>query len=93
VEYAFGSEIDYALLQKIDGSAPNHTLRMHVRRLMWLTNAFSKKLENFKAAISLHMAYYNFCKMHLAVRCTPAMAAGIEPSQWSVAELIERCGE
>ncbi|MGD1086647.1 MAG: IS1 family transposase, partial [Verrucomicrobiota bacterium] len=71
----------------------NHTLRMHCRRLTRLTNAFSKKLENFEAAVALNFAYYNFCKTHLAVRCTPAMAAGIEPSQWTVAELVERCGE
>jgi hypothetical protein len=71
----------------------NHTVRMHVRRLTRLTNAFSKKLENFEAAIALHFAYYNFCKVHLAVRMTPAMAAGIEKSIWTVAELLERCGE
>ncbi|MBI3876602.1 MAG: IS1 family transposase [Verrucomicrobia bacterium] len=71
----------------------NHTLRMHCRRLTRLTNAFSKKLENFEAAVSLNFAYYNFCKMHGAVRCTPAMAAGVESSQWTVAELVERCGE
>jgi len=68
----------------------NHTLRMHCRRL---TNTFSKKLENFEAAVALNFAYYNFCKMHLAIRCTPAMEAGIEKSQWSVADLLERCGE
>ena len=71
----------------------NHTVRMHVRRLTRLTNAFSKKLENFEAAMALHFAYYNFCKVHLAVRMTPAMAAGIEKSIWTVAELLERCGE
>jgi IS1 family transposase len=71
----------------------NHTLRMHCRRLTRLTNAFSKKIENFKAAVSLNFAYYNFCKIHGAIRCTPAMEAGIEKSQWSVSELIERCGE
>ena len=65
----------------------NHTLRMHCRRLTRLTNAFSKKLENFEAAVSLNFAYYNFCKIHGAIRCTPAMAAGVESSQWSVAEL------
>jgi hypothetical protein len=36
----------------------NHTLRMHCRRLIRLTNAFSKKLENFKAAVALNFAYY-----------------------------------
>lgn len=71
----------------------NHTLRMHCRRLTRLTNAFSKKLSNFDAAVSLNFAYYNFCKTHGAIRCTPAQAAGVEQSAWTVAELVERCGE
>lgn len=71
----------------------NHTLRMHCRRLTRLTNAFSKKLENFEAAVALNFAYYNFCKSHLAIRMTPAQAAGVESSAWTVAELVERCGE
>jgi IS1 family transposase len=71
----------------------NHTLRMHCRRLTRLTNAFSKKLENFEAAVALNFAYYNFIKTHLSIRMTPAMAAGIEKSHWTVAELVERCGE
>jgi len=50
-------------------------------------------MENFQAAVALNFAYYNFCKMHGAIRCTPGMQAGIEMSQWSVAELIGRCGE
>jgi hypothetical protein len=57
------------------------------------SNAFSKKFENFAAAVALNFAYYNFCKTHGALRCTPAMEAGVEASQWTVAELIERCGE
>jgi IS1 family transposase len=71
----------------------NYTVRMHCRRLTRLTNAFSKKFENFKAAMAMHFAYYNFCKIHGAIRCTPAMESGVESSQWSVAELVERCGE
>lgn len=71
----------------------NHTLRMHCRRLTRLTNAFSKKLENFMAAVALNFCYYNFCKRHIAVRMTPAQAAGIEDHAWTVAELVERCGE
>jgi hypothetical protein len=58
-----------------------------------LTNAFSKKWEIFVAAVALNFAYYNFCKFHLAVRMTPAMAAGVENSAWTVEELVERCGE
>jgi len=71
----------------------NHTLRMHCRRLTRLTNAFSKKIENFEAAVALNFAYYNFCKTHGAIRMTPAQAAGVESSAWTVAELVERCGE
>lgn len=50
-------------------------------------------MENFEAAIALNFAYYNFCKTHGAIRCTPAQAAGVEQSAWTVAELVERCGE
>ncbi len=71
----------------------NHTLRMHCRRLTRLTNAFSKKFENFQAAVALNFAYYNFCKTHKSLRMTPAQAAGIESSAWTVEELIKRCGE
>jgi IS1 family transposase len=67
----------------------NHTLRMHCRRLTRLTNAFSKKLENFKAAVALHYAYYNFVKSNIAIRCTPAMAAGVANTFWTVRDLVE----
>jgi IS1 family transposase len=67
----------------------NGTTRLHMRRLTGLTYAFSKKLENFEAAVGLHFAYYNFVKRHNAVRCTPAMAAGIEKDFWTVGDLVE----
>jgi hypothetical protein len=71
----------------------NHTLRMHCRRLTRLTNAFSKKWENFQAAVALNFAYYNFCKRHITIKTTPAVAAGVENHEWTVAELVENCGE
>lgn len=67
----------------------NHTARMHCRRLSRLTNAFSKKRENFEAAVALHYTYYNFCKRHATIRCTPAMEAGVADSQWTSADLVE----
>jgi IS1 family transposase len=67
----------------------NGTTRLHMRRLTRLTYAFSKKLDNFKAAVALHFAYYNFVKRHSSIRCTPAMAAGIERNFWTVRELVE----
>ena len=66
---------------------------MHCRRLTRLTNAFGKKSENFHAAVALNFAYYNFVKTHGALRMTPAMAAGIGNSHWTVEELVKRCGE
>jgi hypothetical protein len=51
--------------------------------------AISKKLENFEAAVALHFAYYNFVKRHSTIRCTPAMAAGIERDFLTVDHLIK----
>jgi len=67
----------------------NATTRLHMKRLARLTHAFSKKRENFEAAVGLHFAYYNFVRRHNSLRCTPAMAAGVESSFWSVADLVE----
>jgi IS1 family transposase len=67
----------------------NLTTRHHMKRLARLTIAFSKKLENFEAAVGLHFAYYNFVKTHRSIRCTPAQAASVERSAWTVADLVE----
>jgi IS1 family transposase len=67
----------------------NLTMRMHMRRLTRLTNAFSKKIENFRAAVSLHFGYYNFVRVHKSLRCTPAMAGGVTDHIWTVPELME----
>lgn len=48
-----------------------------------------EKLESFKAAVALHYGYYNFVKTNKAIRCTPAMKAGIVNSAWTVADLVE----
>ena len=66
----------------------NLTMRMHMRRLTRLTNAFSKKLENLKAAVALHFAYYNFCRIHRSLRITPAMEAGIADEVWGIDSLL-----
>ena len=67
----------------------NATTRLHMRRLTRLTHAFSKKLENFEAAVALHFAYYNLVRRHKTLRMTPAMYAGIERDFWTVGDLIE----
>jgi IS1 family transposase len=67
----------------------NGITRLHMRRLTRLTHAFSKKLENFEAAVALHFAYYNLVRRHGTLRMTPAMFAGIERDFWTVGDLIE----
>jgi hypothetical protein len=61
---------------------------MGVRRYTRLVNAHSKKSENHAAMTALHFAHYNLVKMHSAIRCTPAMAAGIEQTMWSMGDLV-----
>ena len=67
----------------------NLTLRNHCKRLARLTLAFSKKLENFKAAVALNLAYYNFVKTHTTLRCTPAEEAGIIETAWTTENLVD----
>ena len=61
---------------------------MSMRRLTRFTNAFSKKLENFKAAAGLHFASYNMTRQHGTLRVTPAMQAGITDHIWTMEELV-----
>lgn len=67
----------------------NLTMRMSMRRLTRLTNAFSKKFENLNYALALHFAYYNFCRIHKTLRCTPAMEAGLTKTVWSLKDLLK----
>ncbi len=66
----------------------NLTIRMAGRRFARLTNAFSKKLENLKAALALHFAYYNFVRIHRSLRVTPAIAAGVTDRLWALPDLL-----
>ncbi len=68
----------------------NLLMRMSIRRMTRLTDAFSKKLANHKAAVSLHFAHYNFVRLHRSLRVTPAMAAGVSDRLWSLEELVEQ---
>ena len=80
---------DYDLISTSYVERLNATTRLHMRRLTRLTLAFSKKRENFEAAVGLHFAYYNFVKRHNTLRCTPAMAAGVANTFWTVGDLVE----
>jgi len=67
----------------------NASTRLHMKRLARLTHAFSKKFENFEAAVALNFASHNLVKTHRTLKMTPAMAAGVERNFWSYADLVE----
>mgnify|MGYP001607420180 CR=1 FL=1 len=70
----------------------NLTVRMHLRRFTRLTNGFSKKLDNLKAAVAVFVAWYNFCRVHQTLRVTPAMEARLTDHVWTVQELLTAAG-
>jgi IS1 family transposase len=124
VDAAFHNDIDYAMLVKQYGTAPeaekrysppiclsaektevrgrpnpehistsyverqNLSMRMGMRRFTRLTNAFSKKLENHMHALSICFMHYNFVRIHQTLRVTPAMAAGVTDTLWSLEDML-----
>jgi IS1 family transposase len=66
----------------------NLTIRMGNRRFTRLTNGFSKKFENHCFALAIQVMHYNFARMHKTLRCSPAMAAGLVKTLWSVEDLV-----
>ena len=85
-----GGAPDFAYISTSLVERQNLTMRMSMRRFTRLTNAFSKKVENLRAAVALHFAHYNMVRVHSALRVTPAMAAGVSNRLWSLEELVER---
>ena len=76
------------LATSLSGKSAVNSRRMRIRGLTRLTNAFSKKWGNLKAAVALHFACYNLCRIHSSLRVTPAMEAGITDRQWSLTDLL-----
>ena len=70
----------------------NLTMRMSMRRFTRLTNAHSKKLANHRHAIALHFMHYNFARINQAVRCSPAMEAGVSDHLWTMEEIAALVG-
>ena len=66
----------------------NLTIRTFMKRFTRLSLGFSKKLENLAAAVAIHVAHYNFCRIHSTIRMTPAMAAGVTDHVWELDELL-----
>lgn len=67
----------------------NLSLRMGQRRFTRLTNGFSKKLAHHESAVSLYVSHYNFCRVHDALRTTPAVALGIADRVWTIGDLLD----
>ncbi|MBI1777816.1 MAG: IS1 family transposase [Proteobacteria bacterium] len=71
----------------------NLTMRMHMCRFTRLTNAFSKKVGNHTHAVALNFMYYNFSRIHQTLRCTPAMAADVTKTLWSIGDIVRAVDE
>ena len=67
----------------------NLTMRMNMRRMTRLTNAFSKKMGNQAHAVALHFMHYNVARIHLTLRVTPAMEAGLTDHVWELSEIVD----
>lgn len=66
----------------------NLNLRMGMRRFTRLTNAFSKRLTPHYQMICLYAVFYNFVRIHKTLRCTPAMAAGLSKTLWTMDDIL-----
>ena len=67
-------------------------MRMSMRRFTRLTNGFSKKIENLRAAVALHFGHYNLVRKHGTIGTTPAVAAGVEDHEWEMRDLVDLVG-
>ncbi|MDE2992291.1 MAG: IS1 family transposase [Chloroflexota bacterium] len=88
-ERAVGGQPETARISTSHVERQNLNIRMGLRRYTRKTNGFSKKLSRHRAALSLFAAYYNFCRIHLALDTTPAVAAGVAPEPYPVRWLAE----
>jgi len=67
----------------------NCTMRHHIGRMRRLCLAFSKKLENHRAAVALNYAWYNLGTIVRTLRVTPAMQAGVTDHVWTLDEFLD----
>jgi IS1 family transposase len=66
----------------------NWALRTSLRRYTRLSNGFSRKLRNHKAAVDLNYFAYNFVRVHKSLRMSPAMAAGVTNRLFEVSDIV-----
>jgi transposase InsO family protein len=61
---------------------------MQNRRWTRLTNAFSKPWQNHQLMFALFVAWYNFCRVHMTLKTTPAVEARLAGEAWGVERLL-----
>lgn len=79
-------DMDYVSTSYVERN--NLTMRMGMRRFTRLTNGFSKKIENLAHAVALHFMHYNFVRIHKTLKISPAMAAGVSNTLWSMNDVV-----
>jgi hypothetical protein len=54
-----------------------------------LTNGFSKKrAANHAHSVAIHFMHHNFVRIHQSLRVTPAMAADVTKTLWSLTDMV-----
>jgi hypothetical protein len=71
----------------------NLTLRLNLRRFTRLTNGHSKSLKHHAGMQALLFAWYNFCRKHMTIKTTPAVASGLSGHVWTIKELVEQAAQ
>jgi IS1 family transposase len=66
----------------------NLSMRMGMRRFTRLTNGYSKKWENLKAALTLYFWWYNYGRVHETLRVTPAIEHRLTDRIWTWSDLL-----
>ncbi|MCI0429910.1 MAG: helix-turn-helix domain-containing protein [Rhodospirillales bacterium] len=88
-----GRDADYANAFVADlASRLAHRVQLtsdgHKPYLQAVEDAFSKKVENHMHALAIYFMHYNFVRIHQTTRITPAMAAGVSQTLWSLADIV-----
>lgn len=89
-KHVVNGDPDQAHVSTSDAERSNLSIRMQNRQLTRLTNAFSKKFDNHVHALALYFMFYNFVRVHKTLRMSPAMAAGVSQTLWTMEDIAER---
>ena len=67
----------------------NGSVRNHLKRFARRGTGYSKTLKHHAAMVAIFVAWFNLCRVHESLRCTPMMQQGLTSHVWSVEELVE----